>query len=194
MRPTPLVSARMPSLSIPIWISGFTLPQWRGLPEQEAGDWGQRTERGRDQGTLPGTPHPAPPCPEPAVPCGHCLDSTKTSKGWGPCTGMWGPAPLWPPPAPPGHLGRDHTSSDAPPVLDSPTGIASLPEDCASEGGEECASEAQGKGSCSFQNSLKDKCGTEALRAALLRCHHLKKPKAFPQDEELMSPGGTGRG
>lgn len=121
-----------PPCPSPIWISGFICLGGEGTLSKKlvigaGGQAGAGTRR-----LL--RAHPALPCPESAVPCGHCMDSTKASKGWGLCTGMWGPAPLWPPPAPPGNLGLDRTSPDAPPVLDSPPpGLAPLPAPLRSE-------------------------------------------------------------
>lgn len=76
-KPTSLASICMPST--PIWTLGFVLPQQRGLPEQEAGDWVQAGTALPCPGFCsisvgPAWTEPKPVCGDmAAAPLGHLL-------------------------------------------------------------------------------------------------------------------------
>lgn len=94
-KPTALVSINQcalpihPQLDLGLHVGSVD----KGHLSKKLVDRAWRTGRSRDQGTHSDTPHP-----ESTVPCGHCVDSTKSSKGWGAHIRMWGLAPLRPPP------------------------------------------------------------------------------------------------
>lgn len=92
-KPTSLAPTCVPHLPSPIWASGFKLPQWRWLPEQEAGGWLES----RGQGTLSGTPLPWRPL------CLLALHGQHQSRGGGLYRDVGAP------PAPRGNLGLDLT-------------------------------------------------------------------------------------